>query len=642
MTTVTTVPFSKLVASDTINARAATKEGLDELAASIATKGLIQPLAVRPADGDKFEVIDGRRRHQAIARLVKAKSWKKDAPVPVIVRNEDDSEALETSLMANTVRLPMHPVDQYEVFTRFAAQGRSDGEIAARFGIAERTVRQQRALGALAPPVRKAWRDGKISAEVARAFTIQPDRAAQEAAWAKLKGQVSKYGGLNDYTVRRELAADRPAKSSVSPVVLARYLAAGGTLVEDLFDEKSYLENGALFRRVVEEVRQETLAEARATLAGQGWAWVALDSDLPDEWRYRWERLRVDWPGPTDDEEARCDALLDQIDALDRSDDVDEDAREAEIARLEAEIEAIDDASRLAVYTPEMRARAGCAITILGEGGYRATYGIIRPSEDGTVDLEDAIDATEEDETGEDDGAYGRDDAAGDEEDAAEADPFAISGALTETITTAQTQAVATIVSNNPELALRLAVAALRTSSYASPAKLRIEDEALARPPTTSDFAKHWDTAQFASYGDILAQFAGMVAASLSLVKTHNDASRRSAMALVAALAPEDYLLWMREAFLADDYFKRASKATALAAIEEMHEAGCADGVAPEDVLAGMKKGDLAAAAAAAAKACGWLPPELRHPAYALLTPDQTRARLTGKDAAAEQSSEAA
>ena len=41
-------------------------------------------------------------------------------------------------------------------------------------------------------------------------------------------------------------------------------------------------------------------------------------------------------------------------------------------------------------------------------------------------------------------------------------------------------------------------------------------------------------------------------------------------------------------------------------------------GLAPEDILAGMKKKELAAAAAGAAKACGWLPPELRHPAYAI------------------------
>lgn len=79
-----------------------------------------------------------------------------------------------------------------------------------------------------------------------------------------------------------------------------------------------------------------------------------------------------------------------------------------------------------------------------------------------------------------------------------------------------------------------------------------------------------------------------------------------------------------------EDYFKRATKAVALTAIEEMREAGRGDGLAPEDVLADMKKGELAEAAAAAAIACGWLPPELRHPAYSLLAPSDASRPAAG------------
>ena len=139
--TVTTIPFSRLVAPDAINARAQTKDGLDELAASIQAKGIIQPLSVRPADGDKYEVIDGRRRYQALAKLVKSKHLSKNFDVPVSVRNEDDASALETSLMANTVRLPMHPVDQHEVFARLIQQGRSEDDIGASFGISAKIGR---------------------------------------------------------------------------------------------------------------------------------------------------------------------------------------------------------------------------------------------------------------------------------------------------------------------------------------------------------------------------------------------------------------------------------------------------------------------------------------------------------------------
>ena len=181
--TIQTIPYAQLMASDAVNARAASEEGLDELAASIAAKGLIQALAVRP-NGNHFEIIDGRRRFQAIGVLVKAKKLQRDWPVPCTVRHDDDAGALETSLMANTVRLPMHPVDQHEVFARLNSQGRSEAEIAAAFGLAERTVRQHLALGRLAEPVRKAWRAGKIDARCAQAFALSSNVDLQTATLA--------------------------------------------------------------------------------------------------------------------------------------------------------------------------------------------------------------------------------------------------------------------------------------------------------------------------------------------------------------------------------------------------------------------------------------------------------------------------
>jgi hypothetical protein len=58
--------------------------------------------------------------------------------------------------------------------------------------------------------------------------------------------------------------------------------------------------------------------------------------------------------------------------------------------------------------------------------------------------------------------------------------------------------------------------------------------------------------------------------------------------------------------------------------------AGCAAGLATEDALAAMKEGELAAAAQHALT-CGWLPPELRDPAYALAAPEAGRACLAGR-----------
>lgn len=649
--TSTTIPFNRIIALDAINARAATKDGLDELERSIAAKGLIQPLAVRPsADADKYEVIDGRRRWLAMQRLVKSKQWAKATPVPVLIRNEDDAEALETSLVANTVRLPMHPVDQHAVFDRLVGQGVSETEIAARFGLAERTVRQQLALGRLAEPVRKAWRSGLIDAGIAQAFTCQPDHAAQGAAWEKLKGRAknkSPYGGgLTATDVRRELTGERRPKSAVPPPVLERYVAAGGKLAEDLFEDQQYVEDVALLARITTEWQAAATAALRDRIMAQGWAWVALAADLPPQWRWGWDRKRVT-SEISDASAARIDALEDQIVALDEGNDVEED-------RLRAEIVAIEQEDEAQHYTAEQKARMGCVIEFRHDGSLIGiACGMIRPGEDGQTDIEDAID---EDNGGEDGGANGGEDLPSvgamvgesdtdtdgdtDTDDAGDAGDDgtpAISAALLMTITTSQTEAAASVVARDAELALRIAVAALRTVSYASPSKLGIDHTAHARPETTGNFAKTFAQVRAMKYGEVIGEFARQVAGSLSLVAGHATAGREHHGALIDALDGRKYLEAMRAAFLAEDYFKRATKATALAAIDEMREAGCGQGIAPDDVLADAKKADLVEIATRAALACGWLPSELRHADYAIAA---RPGALTGKMAAAEQTGE--
>lgn len=660
MTEVTTVPYSRLVAADEINARPSGKDGLDELAASIAAKGLIQPLCVRPANGNRFEVIDGRRRHQAIGKLVKAKTWAKSAAIPVIVRNEADAEALETSLMANIVRLPMHPVDQYAVFARLADEAKSEGrgeaeitaDIAARFGLPVRTVRQQQALGRLAPAIRDAWRAGKLDAKVAQAFCVHPDQAVQLSVFERLRKR--RKGDVSEYDVRRELAGDRVPKSRVPADQLARYLDAGGQLVEDLFQDEAYLEDGALLATIRERHMNAQAEAAKAELVGQGWAWVAREDDLPDGWKWEWETLRPAWPGLSDADEARIEALGQQInDAEDAGD-------EATADRLHAESEAIEEASRMAVFTREMRARSGCVLTFYTNGDMAIAYGIVRPSADGTIDIETAIDAARAD-AGEDEMADGDagdpdvpEDATPGAAEAAEEDPeagdgFAISQALAQTLSETLTVAAADALAADPDLAMRVIAAAL-TCRFDAPAVIRPDGHAVVRKHGEKSFVERLAELQrtpmdgiTGPYGvrDVLAR-AVATTLDLTFARWRYKSRDDGVGALVAALPPAAFLVAARRAFVVRDYFARASKTVALAAIDEMRESGAAAGLAPEDVLAGMKKGEIAAVAAAAAEACGWLPPELRNAVYALTMPEAPPARLTGAMAAAEQTADRA
>ena len=574
-----TVPFADLKSSDAINARPLTKDGIDALAASILAKGIIQPLAVRPSDsGDKFEVIDGRRRHAALAKLVKEKRLPKSHPVPVIIRNEDDEQALESSLIANTVRLPMHPVDQYVVFARLSGEGASDADIAARFGITERTVRQHKALGRLAPAIREAWRKEKISAEVAKAFAEHADAGVQEELYERLKKQGSY--ALSEYTIRRELCGHRVKVSECDELALVgegAYLAAGGTLTDSLFDEDRTVDDVPLVRKLARERMQAECDRLKA----EGWAWakISLDDDDPREWDF--QALR----GGTGGEEIGDD------------------------------------------FTAEERAQSGCLVYIAKvydpKGGSRAEIAVSF----GLVDTDDEADG---DEDGEDlppvSSVIGDDDEEAAEGDEPEADasvvsddPFKISGALVNTITEAMTLAAAKALARDPDLARDIVFAAL-TARFMSPAVIRNEGMPQLRGGSTNDFAVQlaWIRKQDQSWREM--RFAEAVSSTLDLREsTWQFKSRDSGIeALIAELPGHWYLAAMREHFGAGDYFKRATKETALAAIAEIKEAGFGAGLAPVDELAGMKKAALAMAAAEAATACGWLPPQLRHPAYTL------------------------
>jgi len=596
--TPTAIPFSRLIATDAINARGATKDGIDELAASIAAKGLIQPLSVRPASGGrlpagespdanvKYEVIDGRRRHAAIAKLVKAKTagWSKTSDVPVLVRNEDDTQALETSLMANTVRLPMHPVDQHAVFARLASQGKSNADIAAAFGISEKTVRQHQALGNLALEVREAWRKGKIDAKAAQLFTLHDDHAVQTEAYKRLAKQDSY--GLSEHAIRSALAPRRtPVKGcgDLKFVGEAAYLAAGGTISESLFDDDRFVDDVPLLETLV---RQRLEAECER-LKGEGWSWAAIGDDSGGD-----------------------------VNLFDCNN-----------VRSTGEHDFNNYPEEPEAYTAEERARSGCVVELNFDGSkIEIVAGLVHP--DGApaervsqIDIEEAIDAAGDDEGDGEDGSE-IDDIPASEEDAGA--PFAISQALTLSVTQTLTVAAAEAVAADPMLAMRIITAALRCRFHA-PSNVRNEGNPAVRLENMGDFNDAFAALLQSGDDRVRALFCEAVGSTFELASAKWQYKGRDSgvQALRDALSADAYLDAARTHFNTADYFARAGKAVCLNAIAEMEEAGVTGPV--PDTLADAKKAELADFATRHARASGWLPPELRHPSYVLLAPTTTK-----------------
>ena len=86
---------------------------LEELAASIAATGVVQPILVRPLPGDRFQLIAGERRWLASQRAGKT-------TIPAMIRPVSDEQAMEMTIVENLQRSDLNPMEQARAFERLS------------------------------------------------------------------------------------------------------------------------------------------------------------------------------------------------------------------------------------------------------------------------------------------------------------------------------------------------------------------------------------------------------------------------------------------------------------------------------------------------------------------------------------------
>ena len=129
------IPFDRLLLSQANVRRVKAGVSIEELAADIARRTLLQSITVRPVLDDKgaetgmFEIPAGGRRYRALELLVRQKWLAKTALIPCIIRTEGIAE--EDSLAENVHRAPLHPLDQFRAFQALREKGQGEEEIAA-------------------------------------------------------------------------------------------------------------------------------------------------------------------------------------------------------------------------------------------------------------------------------------------------------------------------------------------------------------------------------------------------------------------------------------------------------------------------------------------------------------------------------
>src|ERR1700744_3965945 len=254
------IPFNCLVLSQSNVRRTKAGVSIDELAADIARRGLLQSLNVRPvldevgAETGVFEVPAGGRRFRALELLVKQKRLAKTAPVPCVVRDAHSPILAEDdSLAENIHRAPLHPLDQFRAFQTMREKGQSEDDIAASFFTTAAVVKQRLKLVAVSEKLLEVYAEDGMTLEQLMAFTVSDDHPRQEQVWETLEKSWSK----EPYQIRRMLTekAVQASDRRVRFVGVAAYEAAGGIVMRDLFqaDNGGWFEDVGLLDRLVTE-----------------------------------------------------------------------------------------------------------------------------------------------------------------------------------------------------------------------------------------------------------------------------------------------------------------------------------------------------------------------------------------------------
>jgi ParB family chromosome partitioning protein len=151
------------------------EETLAGLTASIRELGVLQPVLVREAAPDRFELIAGERRWRAAKRAGLQF-------MPIIVRDVSDELTLQHALVENLHRDDLNPLEEAAAYQQLIEDFNMTQEaVAQRVGKSRSAIANLLRLFQLPPQIQRMVADGQVSAGHAKALLATPDRSLQEA-----------------------------------------------------------------------------------------------------------------------------------------------------------------------------------------------------------------------------------------------------------------------------------------------------------------------------------------------------------------------------------------------------------------------------------------------------------------------------
>ncbi|MFC0201323.1 ParB/RepB/Spo0J family partition protein [Paracoccus rhizosphaerae] len=179
----TMVPIEQITANPDQPRRNFDPEALQELAASLKQRGVLQPLIVRPHPSDQglYQIVAGERRWRA-AQMAQLHE------VPVIIRQMSDNEVLEVAIIENIQRADLNAIEEAASFRQLMDRfGHTQERLAEALNKSRSHIANLLRLLSLPDPVQDMVKDGKLTAGHARALITAPN-AAQLARKVSEKG----------------------------------------------------------------------------------------------------------------------------------------------------------------------------------------------------------------------------------------------------------------------------------------------------------------------------------------------------------------------------------------------------------------------------------------------------------------------
>src|SRR4051812_5978046 len=173
---------------------------LSELMASIAEKGIIEPIIVRQR-GQRFQIVAGERRYQAAVQVGLRE-------IPIVIREVDDAEIIEIALIENIQRKDLTPFEESEALQSLATRcGYTHEDMARKLGKSRTSITESLSLNHMPDEVKNLCRLADIAS---KSLLLEVVRQGDPQKMVALIEKISRDGGTTREAVRREKEAARP------------------------------------------------------------------------------------------------------------------------------------------------------------------------------------------------------------------------------------------------------------------------------------------------------------------------------------------------------------------------------------------------------------------------------------------------